>query len=244
MRNQNWSASSRPRSAAFLVSGALIDNNLIMYDVETQTTWPQLLAMANLGPREGECLEFGRNTVATTWNFWRRLHPETLVLSNQNQNLTAIQPDFYKTNPYLDYHEGVIDPPHAVSYPDSRRPPQEIVLGVHAKDGKAAVILTKPVSWATIGNTPAVFFHDPGTNTSFAFENNLGGVTRLWSSYDPDEKGLPRFQDDGGTVWSMDGIGLEGPLAGQRLAQLPSLALYWFAWATFFPDQPIISPQG
>ena len=217
-----------------------MDNNLIMIDVETKTTWPQILAVGNAGPRKGECLEYGRNTVATTWDFWQRMHPETVVLTNQNNFQTVIEPRFYNTNPYDDYHKGFIGPPHEVSVKDDRRPSQEIVLGVHAGDGRAAVVMTKPVGETMIGSTPTVLFHDPESNTTFAFENNFDGASRRFFPHDPDENGIPRFRDNAGSVWSMDGIGLEGPDTGMRMSQMPALTLYWFAWAAFYPGAPIV----
>lgn len=45
-----------------------------------------------------------------------------------------------------------------------------------------------------------------------------------------------------GSLWSLDGIALAGPLAGTRLAQVPAFHVYWFAWATFFRDSPILIP--
>jgi hypothetical protein len=75
------------------------------------------------------------------------------------------------------------------------------------------------------------------------FENNLQGVERRFREAAADSNGVPRFEDaQTKTTWSIDGIALEGPLAGQRLAQMPALHLYWFSWATFFPGNPIIWP--
>jgi hypothetical protein len=53
-RNPAWKDASTPRSAAFRVSGSLMDDNLVMFDVETRSLWPQLLAMAVVGPRTGD----------------------------------------------------------------------------------------------------------------------------------------------------------------------------------------------
>lgn len=224
-----------------MVSGALIENNLIMVDIETRTTWPQILAMGNSGVREGECLDYRRNNAAMTWEFWRRLHPETLVLGNQNNDRTAIEPEWYFTNPYREYHEGRILPPHPFTNPDDRLPWQKIVVGVHAKNGKAAVLIREPVAAAKIGESQVVFFHHPESGAVYVFENNLGGKKRVFEPYEADQNGLPRFRDlDNGTLWSLEGLALEGPDAGMRMAQLPALHLYWFAWSAFFPDTPIL----
>jgi len=227
-----------------------MDNNLIMFDVETQSTWPQIFYTSNSGSRAGQCLEFGRNTVATTWKFWRTLHPETVVMTNRNDKKTTIKPEWYNVNPYKDYHERIEPILHPITNVDPRLPDREVVLGVHGDGGSAAVLVQREVAHATIGKSPVVFFSGaPTTNffnempvrTTFVFENNLEGEVRRFRRTSDDTNGLPRFEDiDSGTVWSIEGIGLEGPLAGKRLAQMPALHLYWFAWATFFPNNPIL----
>jgi hypothetical protein len=46
-----------------------------------------------------------------------------------------------------------------------------------------------------------------------------------------------------GTVWSLTGEALDGPLAGVALEPLPdSFAAFWFAWASFNRDTQIYSP--
>ena len=69
----------------------------------------------------------------------------------------------------------------------------------------------------------------------------MDGKQLTFVEHTPDENGIPRFKDtDDGTVWSIDGIAVEGPKAGRRLAQMQALQLYWFVWATFFPNTPIL----
>ncbi len=221
-----------------------MENNLVMYDVESRTTWPQLLMTGNSGPREGECLDLRRNNVATTWKFWRTLHPETVVMTNRNDDKTTIRPEWYGVNPYEDYHDLLEAKPYPISIIDGRLPEREIVLGVHGDGGSAVVMITRAVHHQRVGNSPTVLFSDLASNTTFVFENNLDGEERNFITDEPDENGIPRFLDlESGTLWSIDGIGLEGELAGRRLAQMPALHLYWFAWSVFFQDTPILRPQ-
>ena len=58
--------------------------------------------------------------------------------------------------------------------------------------------------------------------------------------HDPDENGFPTFKDGtDGTVWNIEGVAVEGPKQGSRLARMPAVEIYWFVWATFFPGSSI-----
>ncbi|OGO35280.1 MAG: hypothetical protein A2Z03_11725 [Chloroflexi bacterium RBG_16_56_8] len=42
-----------------------------------------------------------------------------------------------------------------------------------------------------------------------------------------------------GTVWDIFGHGIEGALAGQKLAPIAHGDYFWFAWAAFRPDSEV-----
>lgn len=219
-----------------------MDNNLVLVDVETRTTWPQLYAMANQGPRQGECLEIGRNTVDTTYDLWKKMHPETLVMSNQNEAKTDVKPEWYGTNPYASYWDTSLDPVNPIWRPDDRMHKKTIVYGIHA-DGESAVVTpSKPVTRLTIGQSDVIVFYDEPSFTCYAFENNFDGATRSFVAAEASEDGIPQFRDTNtGTVWRIDGIAVSGESKGARMAQMPGLWVYWFAWASFFPDTRVLN---
>ena len=70
--------------AEFGVSGLIFQNNLVMYDRspsgEVETLWPQMLAGARCGPREGRKLTMAP-ALEIEWEEWVALHPETKVVS-------------------------------------------------------------------------------------------------------------------------------------------------------------------
>jgi hypothetical protein len=49
------------------------------------------------------------------------------------------------------------------------------------------------------------------------------------------------FEDDEtGSTWTVDGVAVSGPLAGERLAAIDeAYTAYWRAWAAFNPDTRI-----
>ena len=70
------------------VSGKLIDGNLVMYDVETDSLWQQVsgervTGEGGTGASGGKKLEElpREHWGVVRWADWRRQHPETLVLT-------------------------------------------------------------------------------------------------------------------------------------------------------------------
>lgn len=45
-----------------------------------------------------------------------------------------------------------------------------------------------------------------------------------------------------GSVWLLNGEAVGGPLAGERLTQLPHLDTFWFAWSTYQPETTLQLP--
>lgn len=83
----------------FGVSGKIYKSNLLIYDRETGSLWSQILQRAITGPRTGSVLAM-LPAEHSTWQRWRILHPNTLVLSLD----TGYKRD-YGLNPYREYVE-------------------------------------------------------------------------------------------------------------------------------------------
>ncbi len=114
------------RSLTFGVSGLLYQSDLVMYDHQTQSLWSQIATQAIAGPLTGAKLThiFLEHT---TWDEWRRAHPNTAVLSTK----TGYFRD-YDRDPYLGYAqraELMFDTTHF----DPRYHPKEWVLGIEVK---------------------------------------------------------------------------------------------------------------
>lgn len=86
------------QNMTFGVSGLLHNSDLILYDRETESLWQQITGIAIAGPRRGQVLKSVPLTM-TTWREWHATHPDTLVLTgNQQMNYDDKQP-------YGDYAE-------------------------------------------------------------------------------------------------------------------------------------------
>ncbi len=125
----------RTRTLRFGVSGLLYNSNLVMFDRETGSLWPQLLGKAISGESIGKRLDI-LPSVYTSWAEWAKVHPETTVVSLE----TGSQRD-YGRDPY----RGYADTPRLyfpVSRRDWRLPVKELVVGLEVEGRQAAVRLS------------------------------------------------------------------------------------------------------
>jgi hypothetical protein len=97
-----FSAPPGVQDLTFGTTGKLVNSNLLMYDRQTGSQWPQLLGQAVSGPLKGTQLDTVP-LVWTTWKQWRTAHPDTEVLSTDTGALRS-----YGSDPYGSYE----------SYPD------------------------------------------------------------------------------------------------------------------------------
>lgn len=118
-----FKAEHKGKRQIFGVSGLLYNNDVLLYDRETESLWSQVMSEAIGGSRKGDRLE--KLPVAnTTWGDWVTRHPDTLVLS-----LATGHARDYDRNPYASY-----DVSGDILFPVAFRAqgyhPKERVLGV------------------------------------------------------------------------------------------------------------------
>ena len=81
----------------FGVSGLLYNNDVLLYDRETESLWSQIMGQAVAGKLVGEKLK-ALPVSHTSWRSWLEKHPNTMVLSTD----TGYSRD-YGRNPYQGY---------------------------------------------------------------------------------------------------------------------------------------------
>ncbi len=108
----------------FGVSGKLYNNNLLMYDRETESLWSQILGKGVVGERADVSLRSYPYTV-TTWADFRSDYPSAQVLSRKTGAIRD-----YTTDPYAEYHLAPTDIWFPLSNLDDRLPPKALVYGV------------------------------------------------------------------------------------------------------------------
>jgi len=162
----------------FGVSGLLYNNNVLMYDRQTESLWSQLESRAISGPKKGTALET-IPAAHTTWADWRSGHPDTLVMSTE----TGYRRD-YSRDPYANYgdSERVMFP---VSNSDDRLARKDWVGGV-VIDGKAKA-----------------YPHKELAKTDGEVEDSFAG-RQLTIRYDPEARSLTVHGADGEEVTTID----------------------------------------
>ena len=205
----------------FGVSGRLVNSNLIMFDRDTDTWFPQVLAIGIRGPHEGAAL-VERPMVWTTWERWRTMHPDTEVLSTD----TGFARN-YNSDPYGAYNprSGYYAPDSGTMFPlmhsDPRFPPKAEVIGGRTSEAAVAFPLgrLREAGRAELEANGTVFtaLYDEALDTGYVFRGRSDGTAQI-----------------GGT----------GPRAvswagGDALEPVNSFQAMWFAWAAFYPDTAV-----
>jgi len=110
----------------FGVSGLLYNNDVLLYDRQTQSLWSQLMDQAISGSHKGKRL-LGLPVLHTSWQDWKNRHPESLVLSTD----TGYSRN-YSNNTYASYLKSpqTFFPLSTIS---RRYHPKEDVLGLEIK---------------------------------------------------------------------------------------------------------------
>lgn len=136
------SHSPESRNPTLGVSGKLVNSNLIMYDRESDSLWPQILGQAILGPETGNQLQEFPVTW-TTWERWKRKFPNSQVLSRKTGFLRNYS---VSGDPYGSYHS---DSGYYVNrsiifspvYASEALHPKEVVIGIRDEKRNAIAIV-------------------------------------------------------------------------------------------------------
>ncbi|UCD57538.1 MAG: DUF3179 domain-containing protein, partial [Candidatus Hydrogenedentota bacterium] len=129
--------------STFGVSGKLVNSNLIMYDRASDSYWPQILGRAIKGTSKGSSLkEFP--IVWTSWEKWKRRHPNTKVLSQKTGFIRNYGTDGDPYGSYINDDQGYYTSRRVFFkpiYEDMRLAPKEVVVGMRDEKGNALAIV-------------------------------------------------------------------------------------------------------
>lgn len=240
-------------NAEFGVSGFLFKNNLVMYDRRTPSSvWVQMQGNSACGPAEGTDLSQWP-VVEMRWDAWLALHPGTRVLG-QDQNM-EIARDYSAVNyPYGNYEDYSYDEflyPARMPELDRRRPVKERVLGVPPDGEDAPIAFPYDALTGLEGQRQVIAFLHAGEEAVVLWDDEARGgmafrprtLEREAVDLAPSAEG---FVDQAtGSVFSVDGRGLSGPLADDELVPIRNAYVaFWGAWAAFHPDTELWDGTG
>ena len=205
---------------------------------EKPSTWLHYEGVAIHGPRTGQFLE-QLPAFHMVWRDWVALHPETDVMlptkdPHHRDGRHGHGREEYFSRPGM-------DPPLAKTITgrfDCRYAENEMVLGVNVDAGLKAyprleVARQGGVVNDVLGDLRLVVFGGPkpGQCAMAAYLREAGGQTLTFESL-PDG-----FRDlETGSLWTIEGRAVDGPLAGSRLTPVRWQYVRYHAWVYPHPD--------
>lgn len=174
----------------FGVSGLLYNSDVLLYDRQTESLWSQISTEAITGPYQGSHLE-QIPVEHTSWNDWKRQHPDTKVLSKN----TGFDRN-YDRQPYADYEkqDRLYFP---VTDTDDRFPLKEWVLGI-TLDGVSRAYAFSELEKSEnrfedrIGSQSVIIEYDPDNQAARVFDSDRNSIPSLtaywfaWYAFHPD----------------------------------------------------------
>lgn len=220
------------KAIKFDVEGGLVDNNMIMLDRGTKSEWIQITGEAIKGRMRGKRLKL-LHSLHTTWGTWKKLHPDTLVLSH-NTGFDYNYNEYPLGEMYLEYRKDrrIMFP---LSYEDYRFHPKEVFLAVEVDNEFKAYRLSdmaeREIINDFIGDSPVLIFCDRQAQLALAFSRTVNGRTL---EFELDELYIKDRASD--SRWDLEGTSQQDNGFGGNLTHIPCFKVYWFAWAAFYPD--------
>ncbi|MFQ5342261.1 MAG: DUF3179 domain-containing protein [Anaerolineae bacterium] len=234
----------------FGVSGKLYQNNLIMYDHQTESLWSQLLGQAVAGSLRGERLRL-LTAVQSTWEDWHAEHPDTQVLSKpktsnvfQNTSDAADSTYNYSVDPYQSYYASEARGLVNRSVPeDALVTAKRRVLGLWVGDKAKAysfktLALQKAVNDSLAG-VPVLIAFDSQSENGAAFDRRLDGQVLSFAVADEGDRLFLQDQQTGSRWNGLTGQAVGGSMEGRQLRRLPTSYAFWFAWKAHFPETQV-----
>jgi hypothetical protein len=230
---------ARGLTLTFGTSGKVYQSDLVMYDRETKSLWPQLLAAAAAGQLKGATLTTVPSQLASFADF-AAAFPDGKVLMRPGSATYDITPYIgydSRAAPYQGFFGGPLD---------KRMPAMERVVGL--VDGGVARAF--PYAALRARGNPAVvqegdiavFWGGTARSPLNTFHISDGRIVGSIGVFKPVARGRAlHFETAGttikdretGSVWSLEGRALSGPLKGVELPEVQHVDAFWFAWAAF-----------
>jgi hypothetical protein len=202
----------KDKTLTFGIEGNLWLNNMVMYDVETDSQWAQFTGEAQSGPLAGAELE-RIPCIISDWQTWKAQHPDSTVVALDkvtSRYVTKLQQQRGK------YVLGYNVDEQARGYPFD-------------------VLKERQVLNDQIGNEPMVVTFDPDSTTAMMFSRRVGEEVLQFHGA-PDG----RMADESKSLWDrISGKCLSGKFKGKSLRALPAQVALQMTWLRFHPGSHI-----
>ncbi len=213
-------------------SGFLYRSNKLMYDKATQSLWNTIEGKPVIGPLIQSNIELNSHSVVTTtWGEWKKIHPDTKVLSlktghRRNYDEGAAYYDYFSTDQLM----------FNVPELDRRLLNKDEVLIIRA-DGYQADPLAISAKFLKRNR---VYQNKIGT-TKFVVLTDKTGGNRVYESRNYKFKKWVdnRLKDKNGQLWEVEEERLVSP-DGTILKRLPYHRIFWFAWYNTYKQTRLV----
>ncbi|WP_299440666.1 DUF3179 domain-containing protein [uncultured Aquimarina sp.] len=215
-------------------SGFLYRSNKLMYDQKTQSLWNTLWGKPVIGPLIGKGIELEYlSVVTTTWGAWKKLHPNTTVLSLQ----TGHDRDYGEGIAYQDYF-ATDKLMFSIPKKDKRLKNKQEILAIRLPsetDENIAIsskfLKKNSIYTGEINNKNFTVFTDKSGAHRTYFT-----LTTQFISYDKQSTAT----DQNGNIWTLYENRLENNTTKEVLRRLPTHNAFWFGYKAAFPDTKLI----
>ena len=213
-------------------SGFLYRSNKLMYDQATQSLWNTIEGKPVIGPLADSKIELSSHSVVTTtWGEWKKIHPDTKVLSLN----TGHRRDYGEGVAYHDYFATdrlMFNVPKL----DERLKNKEEVLIIRI-DGYKEDPLAISTSFL---NRKKIYQNQIG-GKNFVVITDESGANRVFSSEDVKFKKMmdSQVKDSEGLLWTVDEEEMTSS-EGRVLSRLPYHRMFWFAWYNTYPKSRLV----
>ena len=230
------------------VSGLLYNSNLVMFDREDESLYPQIYAAGVHGAGQGQTLSL-MPVVETTWGAWKQLYPNTLVIANGPYSQTR-----YTTYPYGDYRTNDsaflfrIRPTLRANGNDYAvlLPAKDRVLGVRIDAETRAYpfdqVGSRRVVNDVLGGQEIVVVYDAEYRLAIPYWRRVGDRVLTFDIVDDGSFPFSIRDVETETLWDIKGRAVDGELEGLQLTQVPAHNSMWFAWVNFWPNTSVWHP--
>lgn len=226
-------------------TSALYQSDLVTYDKQTGSYWFQVGGEAVVGPLSGSRLSLLPSTTIT-WGEWRRLFPDSKVLTGVEQTPDIFGDSRYGRGLSAGFQDRINNGqfvfPVDENKLDDRLQNGEIVLTVEIGDAVTVFplgLIGDGVANHHVGGTPVAVFARSDDRASAVFSRELDGRTL---TFEFQENGQQFVDLETGSVWDALGRATSGQLAGAELEQLNTRRSFWFSVAIAFPDVEVYLP--
>lgn len=222
------------RTLSFRVFG-VYKGVFVMQDDQTGTIWTPMTGEALAGPLAGSILDPIPAQLVQT-SIWLEQYPRSTTISRRRRASGSVS---HRRPATLDQLPGGL-----FRIPkddrDGRLPPRTLIVGV-AIDGEANAY---ELAWLE-----PTLYQDEVAGVPLVLLGKRGAIPVVYDRRTPTgvvELGVEggNVVDAAGSIWSRDGLAIEGPNTGTQLEMFSSRISEWYAWAANYPDTDVVKMNG